>query len=77
MKILILGGTQFVGRHMTQAALDAGHEVTLFNRGQTNGDLSPQVEKLAGDRNGGLDALKQRAWDAVIDVNGYVPRPGA
>ena len=74
MKLLILGGTQFVGRHMTQAALDGGHEVTLFNRGQTNADLFPEVEKLAGNRDGDLGALKGREWDAVIDVNGYVPR---
>lgn len=74
MKLLILGGTQFVGRHLTQAALDAGHEVTLFNRGKTNIDLFPEVEKLVGDRDGGLDALKGHSWDTVIDVNGYVPR---
>lgn len=74
MKILILCGTQFVGRHMTQAALDAGHSVTLFNRGKTNADLFPQVEKLVGDRDRGLNALKGRGWDTVIDVNGYVPR---
>jgi 2'-hydroxyisoflavone reductase len=74
MKILILGGTKFVGRHITQAALDGGHQVSLFNRGQTNHDLFPEVEKLIGDRDGNLDALKNRKWDVVIDVNGYVPR---
>lgn len=74
MQILILGGTQFVGRHLTQAALDAGYEVSLFNRGRSNPDLFPQVETLIGDRDGGLEALKGRKWDAVIDVNGYVPR---
>jgi 2'-hydroxyisoflavone reductase len=74
MKILFLGGTAFVGLHMVEAALSKGHEVTLFNRGQTNASLFPQAEKLRGDRDGGLDALKGRTWDAVIDVNGYVPR---
>jgi 2'-hydroxyisoflavone reductase len=74
VKILFLGGTQFVGLHMVEAALARGHEVTLFNRGNTNPDLFPEVEKLRGDRDGGLAALKGRKWDAVIDVNGYVPR---
>lgn len=76
MKILILGGTQFVGLHLTQAALDARHEVTLFNRGKTNAHLFPDVEKLVGDRNesGGYDALKGRTWDAAIDVTAYFPR---
>jgi 2'-hydroxyisoflavone reductase len=74
MKLLILGGTKFVGRHITQAALDAGHQVTLFNRGQSNRDLFPQVEKISGDRDGGLDVLKGKAWDAVLDVNAYLPR---
>lgn len=74
MKLLILGGTKFVGRHLTEAALQAGHEVTLFNRGQSNSDLFPNVEKLSGDRDGKLDALRGLTWDAVLDVNGYVPR---
>ncbi len=76
MKILILGGTQFVGLHLTQAALDAGHEVTLFNRGRTNVDMFPGVEKLVGDRNepGGYEALKDRTWDAAVDVTSYFPR---
>ena len=74
MKILILGGTNFVGRHITEAALSQGHHVTLFNRGQSNAQLFPDVDKLYGDRDGGLDALKGKTWDAVVDVNGYVPR---
>jgi 2'-hydroxyisoflavone reductase len=74
MKLLFLGGTQFVGRHMVERALARGHEVTLFNRGKTNADLFPEAEKLLGDRDGGLDPLKSRQWDAVIDVNGYLPR---
>jgi 2'-hydroxyisoflavone reductase len=74
MQILILGGTRFLGKHLTFAALERGHSVTLFNRGKTNPHLFPEVEKLQGDRDGGLQSLDGRQWDAVIDVNGYVPR---
>lgn len=74
MKLLILGGTVFLGRHLVEAALDQGHEVTLFNRGQHNPDLFPSVEKLRGDRDGNLAALQGRRWDALIDTCGYVPR---
>ena len=74
MNLLFLGGTQFVGRHMVEAALAEGHTVTLFNRGNTNPDLFPAAEKMRGDRDGGLERLKGRTWDAAIDVNGYVPR---
>ncbi|HYN87230.1 MAG TPA: SDR family oxidoreductase [Ardenticatenaceae bacterium] len=74
MKLLVLGGTLFLGRHVVEAALDRGHEVTLFNRGQTNPGLFPEVEKLQGDRNRRLEALEGRRWDAVIDPSGYVPR---
>ncbi|HXG24097.1 MAG TPA: SDR family oxidoreductase [Chthonomonadales bacterium] len=74
MKLLVLGGTIFLGRHLVDAALARGHEVTLFNRGRSNPELFPDVEKLHGDRDGGLDALRGRAWDAVIDTCGYVPR---
>ncbi|MBM7554353.1 NAD-dependent epimerase/dehydratase family protein [Thalassobacillus pellis] len=74
MKVLILGGTVFVGRHLVEAALDKGHEVTLFNRGKTNQELFPNVEKLQGDREGGLTSLEGRKWDVVIDTTGYVPR---
>ena len=74
LRILILGGTSFIGVHMTQLALKRGYRVTLFNRGKTNPGLFPQVEKLRGDRNGQLDALKGRSWDAVIDDSGFVPR---
>ncbi|HEX7173801.1 MAG TPA: NAD-dependent epimerase/dehydratase family protein, partial [Pyrinomonadaceae bacterium] len=68
MKLLILGGTLFLGRHIVESALRDGHEVTLFNRGQHNPELFPEVEKLRGDRDGGLDALRGRSWDAVIDT---------
>jgi 2'-hydroxyisoflavone reductase len=74
MKLLLLGGTVFLGRHIVEAALARGHEVTLFNRGQHNPDLFPGVEKLRGDRNGDLVALAGRQWDAAIDTCGFVPR---
>jgi 2'-hydroxyisoflavone reductase len=74
VKILILGGTRFLGRHLVETALAQGHEVTLFNRGSTNPDLFPQVEKLVGNRDGGLDALTGRHWDVAVDTCGYVPR---
>lgn len=74
MRILVLGGTQFLGRHAVDAALARGHQVTLFNRGQTRPDLFPDVEKLRGDRDGALAALEGRDFDAVVDTSGYVPR---
>ena len=74
LRILVLGGTGFIGPHMVQRALDRGHTVTLFNRGRTNTHLFPSVEKLVGDRNGQLDALRGYTWDVVIGNSGYVPR---
>lgn len=76
MNLLVLGGTMFLGRHVVAAAIDAGHSVTLFNRGRTNPDLFPEVERIVGDRttDDGLAALAGRTWDAVIDTSGYVPR---
>ena len=74
MQLLILGGTVFLGRHIIEAALAPGHEITLFNRGQHHAELYPDLEKLRGDRDGGLNALKGRTWDAVVDTCGYVPR---
>ena len=74
LRILILGGTRFLGLHMTQYALDRGHWLTFFNRGRTNTDRFPQVERIKGDRNGELGGLAGRNWDAVIDNSGYVPR---
>lgn len=73
MKLLILGGTVFVGRHLVEAALDRGHTVTLFNRGRSDPDLFPDVERLTGDRAADLTALDGRRWDAVIDTCGYTP----
>jgi 2'-hydroxyisoflavone reductase len=74
MQMLVLGGTLFLGRHVVDAALDRGHEVTLFNRGQTKPELFPDVEKLRGDRDGDLGALARRSFDAVVDTSGRVPR---
>jgi 2'-hydroxyisoflavone reductase len=74
MKILVIGGTRFLGRHLVDAALKKRHEVTLFNRGKSNPDLFPQVEHLTGDRDGDMQVLANRKWDAVVDTCGYVPR---
>ncbi len=74
MKLLVLGGTKFLGRHLVESALARGHEVTLFNRGQTNPELFPDAEKLHGDRDGDLSALEGRRWDAAVDTCGYCPR---
>jgi 2'-hydroxyisoflavone reductase len=74
MKLLVLGGTKFLGRHVVETAIARGDEVTIFNRGLHNAELYPEVEKLRGDRDGGLDVLRGRRWDAVVDTSGYVPR---
>ena len=74
MKLLVLGGTKFLGRHAVDAALAGGHEVTIFTRGQTSPELFPDVEHLHGDRDGGLDVLRGGAWEGVVDTSGYVPR---
>ena len=73
MRILVLGGTRFVGRAVTEAALLRGDTVTLFNHGQTNPGLYPGVETVTGDRATGLGKVNGREWDAVIDVAGYDP----
>ena len=74
MRLLVLGGTQFVGRALVEAALAAGDDVTLFHRGRTNPDLFPEAEHILGDRDGGLAVLDDRFWDTCIDVSGYLPR---
>jgi 2'-hydroxyisoflavone reductase len=74
MRILVLGGTRFLGRHFVEAARARGHAPTLFNRGRTNPSLHEGVERLVGDRDGGLGALAGRTWDAVLDPSGYFPR---
>lgn len=78
LRILFLGGTGFLGPHTVQYAIDRGHEVTLFNRGRTNNDLFPALERIVGNRDpevdDGLSGLEGRQWDAVIDTSGFVPR---
>jgi 2'-hydroxyisoflavone reductase len=73
VRLLVLGGTQFVGRAVAEAALERGHELTLFSRGRTNPGLFPEAEHLMGDRGGDLSALEGRSFDVVIDTSGYVP----
>lgn len=74
MRILLIGGTRFVGRHITQAALAAGHEVGLLHRGQSGADLFPEATHIFADRDEDLSALKGTRWDATIDVSAYFPR---
>jgi nucleoside-diphosphate-sugar epimerase len=74
VKLLVLGGTKFLGRHLVEAALDRGHDVVLFHRGQTGAGLFPTLEHVIGDRDGGLEGLHGRTFDAVLDTSGYVPR---
>jgi 2'-hydroxyisoflavone reductase len=74
VNLLLLGGPKFVGRAVIDAALARGDEVTLFNRGTTGADLYPELERIVGDRDGGLEGLLGRQWDAVVDTSGYVPR---
>lgn len=74
LKILILGGTSFLGPHQIAYALNRGHEVSTFTRGKTvpkvNSEVFGQVEQLIGDREDNLEALKNRKWDVVIDNSG-------
>jgi len=74
MNLLVIGGTQFVGRAIVDAALAGGHRVTLFHRGKTNRGLFAGAEEILGDREGDLGELGDRRWDAVVDTCGYVPR---
>ena len=79
MRLLLLGGTSFVGRAIAEEALDRGHELELFSRGRTGADLFPGVVRHVGDRGaagaaGDYAALAGGAWDAVVDVSAYVPR---
>jgi 2'-hydroxyisoflavone reductase len=75
MRILVLGGTSFVGRAIVADALSAGLDVTLFGRGRTGADLFPDAPRRIGDRDtGDYSALRGGSWDAVVDVSGYVPR---
>jgi 2'-hydroxyisoflavone reductase len=74
MKILMIGGPKFLGRHLTVSALSAGHQVTHFNRGHYPAEDFPEVETIRGDRYRNLDKLAGRKWDAVIDTCGYLPQ---
>lgn len=74
MNILIIGGTRFLGRHLVTSTLERGHHVTLFNRGQSNPTLFPDIETILGDREHDLARLTTRSFDAVIDTCGYLPR---
>jgi 2'-hydroxyisoflavone reductase len=79
MRVLILGGTKYLGRHLAEHALRAGHDVTLFNRGRTGPELFPGVPRLLGDRTAdgdpaGLTALGTGTWDMVFDFSGFHPR---
>jgi len=74
LKILVLGGTKFLGRTFVETALSKGHEIILFNRGKTNPDIFPEAEHLIGSRDSDLKPLHRRTWDAVVDTCGYVPR---
>jgi nucleoside-diphosphate-sugar epimerase len=74
MRLLILGGTLFLGRHLVEAAQARGHELTLFNRGRTDPRPIGGVEQIHGDREHDLRRLAGRDWDVVIDTSGYLPR---
>src|SRR3954451_23961432 len=73
MRLLVLGGTIFLGRHVAAEALARGHDVTLFHRGRHGADLFPEAEHLLGDRAADLSALEGRRWDAAVDTSGYRP----
>jgi 2'-hydroxyisoflavone reductase len=73
MRLLVLGGRVFLGRHLVEAALRRGHRVTTFTRGRHGAELFPEAEALRGDREGDLSALRGRRWDAVIDTSGHSP----
>jgi 2'-hydroxyisoflavone reductase len=74
VRILLVGGTRFIGRHLTATALERGHEVTVFHRGRTGADLFPEATHLLGDRDRDLSALASGRWDATVDTCAYVPR---
>lgn len=74
MRLLVIGGTRFVGKHVVARALELGHSVTLFHRGRTGADLFGEAEHLIGDRDGDLSALATGEWDATVDTCAYLPR---
>lgn len=74
MRLLLLGGTSFVGRHLAEAAIDREWNLSLFHRGKTNPDLFPTHEHFLGDRLDDLSSLQGKRWDAVVDTSAYIPR---
>ncbi|MEJ0089725.1 MAG: NAD-dependent epimerase/dehydratase family protein [Limisphaerales bacterium] len=77
MKILVLGGTKFIGRHIVETLFAAGHTISILTRGNSSDELPPEIERLRGDRDlgsAGLVALKDCSWDVCVDVSGYTPR---
>ncbi|HEY7280594.1 MAG TPA: NAD-dependent epimerase/dehydratase family protein [Actinomycetota bacterium] len=74
MRILFIGGTRFVGRHLADMAVATGHDVTVFHRGTTGRGAVEGAEEILGDRDGGLDVLDGREWETVVDTSGYFPR---
>jgi 2'-hydroxyisoflavone reductase len=74
LRVLILGGTGFIGPHFIDALTAGGHKISLFNRGKRDPEVKPGIEQLLGDRNGEIDALKGHDWDVVIDNSGYTPK---
>lgn len=76
MKVLVLGGTQFIGRHVVAELIRAGHHVTLLNRGKTAPEAFSQLPIIKADRTGDLSTLRElkQNWDAVIDLCGYFPK---
>src|SRR6185295_20324676 len=74
LRVLILGGTGFIGPHFVQVLSAAGHKISLFNRGKRDPSVHPGIEQLLGDRNGPVDSLKGHDWDVVIDNSGYKPK---
>jgi 2'-hydroxyisoflavone reductase len=71
MRVLVMGGTVFLGRHVAEAALARGHELTLFTRGVHGAELFPEAERIRGDRSRDVSMLRSRPFDAVIDTSGY------
>jgi 2'-hydroxyisoflavone reductase len=74
LRVLILGGTGFIGPHFVDVLTSAGHQISLFNRGKRDPSVKPGIEQLLGDRNGPVDSLKGHDWDVVIDNSGYKPK---
>ena len=72
-RLLILGGTGFIGPHFVDALTAGGHRISLFNRGKREHEEKPGVEQLLGDRDNDLKSLEGRDWDVVIDNSGYTP----